>query len=285
MTKTSTAPSPGTGPALPPDRPTRSPVRQTAQAKRTRRATVIFCTQLLVGMLFLTVWQLVVDLGLIPVNFISTPVLVWKALTQYIASGELLVDSATTVTETMLGFVVGGVAGVVAGLFLGRFRFVSAVLTPFLTALNAMPRVALAPMFILWFGIGMESKVYLAVSVVFFIVLIATESGVRTVDPDFTTMGRAIGATERHAFMTIVLPASVPSVFAGLKLGAVYALLATIFGEMLSAQQGWGQKISLYSQSFRPEGVFAVLIVVVVFAVALNGIMAAAEKHLLRWQQ
>lgn len=206
------------------------PPRQTSsdngKSRRLKHRFKIIGLQIAVGVAALALWQFVVTAGIVPVIFISTPVLVWEALVDYALSGELWSDSAVTIFETLVGFIVGSIAGILAGLLLGRYVTLSAVLGPYLTALNSMPRVALAPMFILWFGIGMESKIYLAISVVFFIVLVATESGVRTVDPDFVVMGKSIGASQRTIFRTIVLPASIPSVFAGLKLGAVYALLA-----------------------------------------------------------
>lgn len=258
--------------------------RLNTRRQRGRKRIIITLAQLVVGVVFLLLWELAVDARLIPEFFVSKPSLIWSALVTYVSGPDLIKDSSATMLETLAGFGVGTVTGVMAGLALGRFATLRAIANPYLTALNALPRVALAPMFILWFGIGLSSKIYLAVSIVFFIVMIATEAGVRTVDPDFIMMGRAMGSGETQMFAKVIVPAAVPGIFGGLRLGAVYALLAAVFGEMLSAQQGWGQKISLYSQSFEPAGVFAVLCVVVIFAVAFNGIMALVEKRLLSWQ-
>jgi len=249
-----------------------------------RRTALILVLQLAILGGFLFAWETAIRRGMGSEVFFSRPSLIWDELLAYVTGPEIVTDSYATISETLLGFGLGAVLGVLVGLLVGRYSFFRSVSSPFLTALNALPRVALAPMFILWFGIGMESKIYLVASVVFFLVMVATESGIRTIDPDFLMMGRAIGSTERHMFVKIVLPASVPALFSGLKLGAVYALLAAIFGEMLAADHGWGRKIALGSQSFQPAAVFAVLVVVLVFALALNGLMSAIERRLLRWQ-
>ncbi|RVW07800.1 ABC transporter permease [Prescottella agglutinans] len=267
--------------ALEPKRRQRHPARRWLS----KRNIMVVAIQLVLFGGFLALWETAVRRGWGNETFYSKPSAIWDQLVTYLSSSEIVADSITTISETLLGFGLGAALGIPVGLLLGRYMTFRAVSMPFLTALNALPRVALAPMFILWFGIGPESKVYLVASVVFFIVMIATESGIRTIDPDFIMMGRAIGSTERGIFLSIVLPASVPSLFSGLKLGAVYALLAAILGEMLAADHGWGRKIALESQSFQPGAVFATLVVIVVFALMFNGLMSAVERWLLRWQR
>ena len=264
---------------------TPSALRARTRRGRRRKRLVAVALQVAILVAFLVAWEVAVRQGAISELFVSRPTVVWTSLGAYVTGPDLLLDSWQTISETMVGFALGAVGGLVVGLMLGRFELFRWVAGPYLTALNALPRVALAPLFILWFGIGMSSKVYLVASVVFFIVMIATESGIRTVDPDLLMMGRAMGTSEHSIFLKIVLPASVPAVFSGLKLGAVYALLSAIFGEMLAGQAGWGQKIALYSQGFEPGSVFAVLIVVLAFALLLNALMSAGERWFLRWQR
>ena len=249
------------------------------------RRVLVIGLQVVVGVVFLSLWQLAVSMHWISGFFVSKPSLIWTALKNYVTSADMWVDSKATISETFLGFLGGSASGLVAGLLLARFPLVRAILTPYLTALNALPRVALAPIFILWFGIGAKSKVYLSISIVFFIVMVATEAGIRTVEADYLMMGKSIGARERQIFMKIVLPGSIPGIFSGLRLGSVYSLLAVIMSEMLSAQHGWGEKVSFYSQSFDTSGLFAVLCVVVVFAVLFNGAVSRLERYLLRWQR
>jgi len=233
----------------------------------------------------LLLWQYIVSAGYVPEFYISTPYKIFVFLCTYLTSQEMWIDAAYTIWETLAGFLIGGSTGVVVGLLLARFPFADRVLSPFLSGLNAMPRVALAPLFILWFGIGPASKIAVCVTVVFFIAMINTQAGARATDSDILMMGRAIGATQRQIYMKIILPAAIPFIFAGLRLGAVYALLSAVVGEMLAAQHGWGRQISYYSQTFEVHAVFGVLVVLSVFALALNEIMLRMEKRLLKWKQ
>ncbi|CAM3228833.1 ABC transporter permease [Nocardioides dubius] len=260
------------------------PARRLPRWVSGRRIAILAIQAALLAAL-LGLWELAVNKGWANVVFYSKPSLIWEQLRLYLTGPDILLDSRTTITETLLGFGLGVVIGVPLGLLLGRYGFFRAVVAPFFTAFNAMPRVALAPMFILWFGIGMSSKVYLIASIVFFLVMVATESGIRTIDPDFVMMGRAIGSSERDMFLKIILPGSIPAIFSGLRLGAVFALLGAVFAEMLAAESGWGRKIAMDSQSFQPGAVFAVLVVVMVFGLLLDGFMSAIERRLMRWQQ
>lgn len=254
------------------------------QVDRTRRAIAIWSGRAMVLFLSLLLWHVSTARGWIDVFFVSTPATTITFLIAYLFSGMAWAHIATTVYETVAGFALGAFSGVLMGLVLSRFRLLDEILSPFLTALNALPRVALAPMFVLWFGIGSASKIYLAISVVFFIVMINTQAGVRSVDPDLLTIARAMGANERQRFLKVVLPGSVPAIFAGLRLGAVYALLAVVVGEMLAAKLGLGQEISLYAGTFQAAGVFAALFILAVIALSLNALSGRVEAHLMRWR-
>jgi NitT/TauT family transport system permease protein len=246
---------------------------------------LVWTLRIAVGIAFLAVWQIAVDREWIDAFFVSTPTAVATFFKTYVLSGQLWHHALVTLEETFLGFVIGSALGVIAGLMLARFELLSAVASPYLTALNALPRVALAPMFILWFGIGEASKVYLAISLVFFIVMISTEAGIKSIEPDLLITATVMGANQRQTFLKVVLPGSVPSVFAGLRLGAVYSLLGVVVGEMLAAKAGLGQEISRYSGTFATAGVIAVLIALAVIALLLNELTIRIERHLLSWQR
>jgi NitT/TauT family transport system permease protein len=186
--------------------------------------------------------------------------------------------------ETLLGFTIGSLAGIGAGILRMQFPFAADVSSPFLTILNVLPRIALAPMFIIWFGIGEGSKVALAISLVFFILMLNTEAGIKSLDRELVVTMRALGATDRQLFWKVMLPGAVPAIFGGLRLGVVYALLAVVVGEMISARMGLGQRISFYAASFRSEGVLGTILVLAVIGLALNFIVAQAEARLLRWK-
>lgn len=254
------------------------------QADGTGRAIAIWAGRAMVLLLSILLWHASTARGWIDAFFVSTPAKTITFLVAYLFSATAWAHIAVTVYETVAGFLLGALSGVLAGLVLSRFRLIDEILSPFLTALNALPRVALAPMFVLWFGIGSASKIYLAISVVFFIVMINTQAGVRSVDPDLLTIARVMGANERQQFLKVVLPGSVPAVFAGLRLGAVYALLAVVVGEMLAAKLGLGQEISLYAGTFQAAGVFAALFILAMIALSMNALSGRVEAHLMRWR-
>ncbi|MBE7520831.1 MAG: ABC transporter permease [Burkholderiales bacterium] len=246
--------------------------------------TLVFGLRLLALVVALICWELVVRVGLIPEFYISRPYNVLLFLIGYVTGPQFVPDSMTTIRETLAGFVLGSTFGILGGLLLGRFTLLELVARPYVAAIQSLPKVALAPMFILWFGLGSQSKIFLGAVVVFFIVLVSTEAGVRAVERDILMTTRALAATNRQLYLKVVLPGSLPSVFAGLRLGAVYALLASIVGQMIAAREGWGLRITYYSQTFEAAGVFSILIIIGVFASAFGGILIYAERRLLRWQ-
>jgi ABC-type nitrate/sulfonate/bicarbonate transport system permease component len=244
----------------------------------------VWTCRILFAAVILGAWQALTSLHLIDPLFLASPIAVAKFLVGYTLSGNIWRHGIVTLEETLLGFLSGSVLGIILGLVLGWSRFLEKVLTPFLTIFNSLPRVALAPMFILWFGIGDLSKVVLAFSLVFFIVVINTEAGVRSVDPDLTMMAKVMGATDRQRFIKVILPGAIPSIFAGLRIGAIYSLLGVVVGEMIAAKWGLGQQMMEYSYNYKPDGVFGVLFVLAAIALCLNIIMVRTERYLTRWK-
>jgi NitT/TauT family transport system permease protein len=263
-----------------------APDREEVQAERADRNGSVRVAALRVALLafLLLAWEGGSRAGVISEFLLSKPSSIFAFLNEYLQSGDFAADTYTTIFETLVGFAIGAVLGVIGGLLLARFPLLESVTRPFVAAIQSLPKVALAPMFILWFGLGSTSKIYLGAAVVFFIVLIATESGVRAVDEDFMTTTRALGATGRQLYLKVVLPSSIPAIFAGLRLGAVYALLSAIVGEMIAARDGWGLRITYYSQTFNSTGVLGILVVIGLFASALAAVMKTSERRLLRWQ-
>jgi NitT/TauT family transport system permease protein len=259
--------------------PNRRPSRGDA-----RHRALVYALRLLAVGAFLIAWELAVRWGVVSEFYVSRPHKVLLFLQDYLSGPNFVPDLTATVKETMAGFALGSSLGVIGGLLLGRFRMLELVTRPFVAAIQSLPKVALAPMFILWFGLGSQSKIYLGLVVVFFIVLVSTEAGVRAVEPDILMTSRALAATNRQLYLKVVLPASFPAIFAGLRLGAVYALLAAIVGEMIAAREGWGLRITFYSQTFLAEGVFGILAIIAIFASAFGGLLIYIERRLLRWQ-
>jgi len=232
----------------------------------------------------LLVWQGAVSLGLIDSFWVSSPVLVAKELWQEILSGDLIRNVGITVFEALIAFVVSSVLGIAAGLMLARSPFWDEVLAPLVLALNSLPRVALAPLIILWFGIGIVAKVVTAFTLVFFILLVNTLGGAKNVDTDILTIARLMGASRRDILWKVTLPSALPWIFAGLNIGLTYALLGVIVAEILASNQGIGYVISSGAANFNTAVVFAGLVTLAVVAWLFSAIMRKVEARLLRWK-
>jgi NitT/TauT family transport system permease protein len=158
------------------------------------------------------------------------------------------------------------------------------VLDPFLMALYSMPKIALAPVFVLWFGVGFGMKIIFVSVVVFFLVFLNTFSGVTNVSRDQLTILRLMGAQERHLMTKVVLPSALVWVFAGLRLSAPYALIGAILGEMVATNKGLGFLLANSAGTFDSAGTFATLIVIILLSMMLNTVVHAAEKALMPWR-
>jgi NitT/TauT family transport system permease protein len=229
-------------------------------------------------------WEGSTRSGLVNPFWVSSPSLILADLYRVFVSGSILPHVAVSLYEAFAGFVTGAVAGVLAGFALARWDRLARVLDPYVTALNSLPRVALAPLFILWFGIGLTSKIVLAFSLVVFILLVNTYAGAKNVDQDLVIITRLLGASRRQLTLKVILPASIPWIFAGFRLGVAYALIGAVVGEVIVAQAGLGFLISAAAGVFNTTGVFTALIILMVIAMLLNELMKAAERKLLRWR-
>lgn len=265
-------------------RSSRRRLRATIAAQFAPRNLLIWTLRAAVFVGFLALWTAAVDRAWVDEFFVSRPSAVWDSLVEYFRTGDIWRHGSVTVRSTIYGFAAGSFAGVLVGMGFARFPLIDRVFSPYLAALNAMPRVALAPLFILWFGIGSSSKVWFAFSLVFFIVLINTEAGIKGVDLELTTTAKVMGANEWQRFTKVIFPAAVPTIFAGLRLGFVYALLGVVFGEMLASREGLGQQITFYAGTYRMHGVLSTLVILATISIALNAIIVRLQAWLLRWQ-
>ena len=193
-------------------------------------------------------------------------------------------ELAWSLGGTISAFVLGSVAAVLAALVFINYPAVEKFADPYLSALNSMPRIALVPLFILWFGLGLASKIAMGFTLTFFIVLSSAVAGIRGVSQDHLTLMSTLGARPRQIFGLVTLPNAVPVIFSGLRLGLVYALLGVIGSEIIASEHGLGQQISYLASTFNMSGVLALLIVLAALATFINYGMSRLEKHLLRWQ-
>jgi NitT/TauT family transport system permease protein len=234
---------------------------------------------------FGAVWEMLSRLGLINPLFIGNPtgiiVFFFKGL---FVNQELVTHLLWTLAGTLAAFILGSVTGILVGLLFVAYPKVEQFIDPIFAGLNALPRIALAPLFLLWFGLGISSKIALGFSLTFFIVLSSTIAGARSVNSDHLTLARTLGASSTQVFRRITLPSAVPTVFSGLRLGLIYALLGVIAGEIIAAQHGLGQSLTFLAGTFQINGVFAVLLLLALLGTSLTWIMTAVEARLLRWR-
>lgn len=260
------------------------PVRMGILARRERLTRLaINGARLLLLATLLLAWELGSGRLLDPFYFSSPSKIVALLAKELIAPG-FWNDVRITSIELLLGFFGGALAGILTGLALGRWQFAGAVLEPFLVALNSIPRIALAPLLVIWFGIDLASKVALAASLVYFITLFNTLAGLRGVDQGLVSVARIQGATQRQLFMKVVLPAASAWIMTGLKLSLPFALIGVIVGEFLAASAGLGYRLNMYSTSYNTTGTMAMLAVMMAFMLMLNGVMDLVETRLLRWR-
>lgn len=216
--------------------------------------------------------------------FISRPSAVAASLWAILQNGVFFYHAGITTLEAVLGFVIGSAAGLAVGLLLGRAKLLADILDPFLTAFYSLPKVALAPLFILWFGIGLPMKVILTAAVVFFLVFLNTYSGVRNVSREQLTILRLMGANERDLMRMVVVPSAFTWVFTGLRLSVPYALIGALVGEIIAANRGLGYLLSDAAAQFDTAGVFAALAGIVALALVLNTAVKQAERLLMPWK-
>ena len=239
--------------------------------------------QVALGIVLLVLWQGASG-RLIDNFFISNPVDVGTRLVGWLKDGSLFVHIWATVYATVMGFIVGSVGGILLGIWLGVSPFTSRLLNPYLSALNALPKVALAPLFVLWFGLGIESKIALAAVLVLFLVFLNTYAGVREVDQDLIDGARLMKATRVQVITKVIIPSATSWMFAGLKISVPYALIGAVLGEMIASNRGLGYLVQFSGSQFDSAGVFAVLLVIALLAVVLNFLVEIVQYRMQQWR-
>lgn len=186
-------------------------------------------------------------------------------------------DLRITAIEMGLGYSVGALLGIALGAFFARWRFAADVFNPIFVALNSIPRIALAPLLIIWFGIDISSKVVLSATLVFFLMFFNTLSGIRGVDEAVVNVARVMGANSWQIFFKVQLPGAMAWIISGLRLSLPFALIGVIVGEFLAASSGIGYRLNMYSTSYNTNGTFAMLIVMMIVMMALNKFISWIE--------
>lgn len=217
--------------------------------------------------------------------WISSPSAIWAQLAEWIATGDLWLHVRITLTETVAGFVLGACSGVAVGLALGLNKRLAAVLDPFIIAFYSLPKIALAPLFILWFGVGLASKIVMATFVVFFLVFYNTYAGTLAVEQELVDVLRLMGATRGQIVRKVILPSVLLWIFTGMKISVPYALIGAVVGEMMASNKGLGYLIQSAAGQYDTSGVFAALFVLMIIATGLHEMLKQSETLMLRWKE
>ena len=240
--------------------------------------------QILLLLALLLIWHVLVQLRVLPPFFFGEPLKVLTQIWVWFSSGVIYQHLGITLLETMISFFVGLALGVGAGLWLGLSNTASLLLDPYIKALNAMPRVILGPIFVVWFGLGIWSKVVLGVTLVFCVVFFNVFQGVREVNPNILSSARMLGASRRQLLRTVYLPSATSWVFSSLHTSIGMAFVGAVIGEYLGSSRGVGYLILQAEAVFDVNTVFAGIIVLTLCALALDSLVSVIEKRLMVWR-
>ncbi|MGW7544610.1 ABC transporter permease [Streptomyces sp. NPDC054770] len=244
---------------------------------------VIWGGRLVLAVVLLVAWQLCAG-RVFDLTFTSRPLDVVRRLADWQRQGLLWSNTWVTLKEVVLGFLLGAGSGAVTGFVLASLPTFYRMVDPFIVALYSLPKVALAPLFIVWFGIGMQMKVLLAAVTVFFLVFLNTAVGVREVDRGLIDAVRLMGGRRRDIVLRVVLPGAMTGLLTGLKVAVPYSLIGAVIGELVASNRGLGYLISDAAANFDTAGVFATLVVLSAIATVLNLIVSLIDRRANRWK-
>jgi NitT/TauT family transport system permease protein len=244
----------------------------------------VVCHLVFVAVL-LSLWELMAQRGLLDPLFFGRPLgiatYLWDGL---FVNCKLWRELGYTVAGASISFMLGSLGAVALGMLFIAAPRLERVIEPYLLVFNAMPRIALVPLFLLWFGLGLGSKIAVGCSLTFFIVLSSTVAGIRSVNQDHLILSHTLGATSRQLFVKVTLPSAVPVMFSGLRLGLIYAMLGVIGAELLAAEHGLGQTLAYLQSTFNMDGVMGVLVLLALLGMSITQGMTRLEQSLLKWQ-
>jgi len=254
----------------------------------TRRKLSIHAAQFAVLVVVFGGWQLFTQLKIVDPFFFGQPSGVvstaWTWVQHGTNFGSIWLQISTTMEEAILGFLIGVAGGVVAGVLLGQFRFLSDVLSPYIKAVNALPRIVLGALFVILLGLGMSSKVVLAAFLVFFVVFFNAYQGVREVDGNLVNNARILGGSRMQVIRNVVIPSAMTWIIASLHVAFGFAVIGAIVGEVLGAQHGLGVLITDSQNNFNADGIFAGMIIIGAIALIAEWLIGLLERRLLAWR-
>lgn len=252
---------------------------------RQRPELVIAPASLVILLVF---WEWSVVAFKVPTYILPPPseigMALWRGFNESLTSrGGYWLNAAVTMSEVLLGFVAGSGAGLILGTIISQFRLLEATLRIYLVAIQSLPKVALAPIVVMWFGFGLTSKVVIIALLTFFPLLVTSLAGFRAVDPERLELMRALGARPWTVFWKVRIPSALPYIFAGLEMAAVFSIVGAVVGEFVGAQRGLGTLILSMTAQMDMAGTFSVFIVLSVLGIGMHALLKAVQKRVLFW--
>jgi NitT/TauT family transport system permease protein len=255
--------------------------------KRPRRLT-LGMRQRLIGtvavVLFMLAWEGFVRYGLVNPMFTSSPTRIVSMFIKMVQEGAMAKDLRVSGVEFAAGYLMAVGVGIPVGVAMGWYRDVEAALQPFVAALYSTPRIALVPLFIIWLGIGIWSKIALVFLVTVFQILISTEAGVHAADESLIRTARSFGANDRQIFTSVVLPGAVPFLIAGLRLGLGQAIIGIVVGELYAATAGIGYEIAVAGETFQIDRVFVGIVILATAGIVMMWALRQVERRFESWR-
>lgn len=268
-----------------------APVRKSAKPRRLRKRSAFdtmlgrAVLQVLAVAVFFALWELGVRAGYISAFLMGSPSGIFAMFYKLILSGELLSDSWYTLFEAILGFIIGTIFGSLFGLALWYSVFVAKLVEPFIVAINSVPKIALAPIVVLWFGTGLISKVALAVSLTALVALIAAYQAAKDADVDLQSLMISMGADKHQVFYKAVVPSTLPSIIATFRINIGFGLVGAVVGEFISSQRGLGHMIFTASSLYDLNSVWVGLFTLMIMGFILYYVIDIIERKSLPWKQ
>jgi NitT/TauT family transport system permease protein len=239
---------------------------------------------LLPGLCTLVVWELAAWRWPGVAKLVSQPTEIARGIVDVIVTGTIWQHLDATLREMAAGYIIGAIAGVALGLLCGRIRILGDIFNPYITLFNGIPKVALAPVFVIWFGIGLMSKIAIILTMVFFVVFINTFAGLRSVNEDYVAIVRIMGATGWQVVRDVFLPATLPFIIVGLRAGIPFSVIGAVVGEFIASTKGLGFYINYNQGTYDTNGIFVGVTILAVLVVVLDWLLSLVERRLLKWR-
>jgi NitT/TauT family transport system permease protein len=239
---------------------------------------------LLPGLCTLVLWELAAWQWPEVARLVSQPIEIARGIVDVVTTGVIWQHFDATLKEMAAGYVIGAVTGVALGFLCGRIKLLGDILNPYITVFNGIPKVALAPVFVIWFGIGLMSKIAIILTMVFFVVFINTFAGLRSVNEDYVAIVRIMGASGWQVVREVFLPATLPFIMVGLRAGIPFSVIGAVVGEFIASTKGLGFFINYNQGTYDTNGIFVGVTILALLVVVLDALLSFVERRLLKWR-